>query len=83
MNKLKFKEQMRKIRWATEKATGKKMGKKGLIEAQKVAMQMQGVEQEQPKPKFSTWRGNTTKQEPEKMSVDLTKIIGKKFASAG
>ena len=40
MTRFEIKERIRKMRWATEHQTGKKMGKKGLIEVQRIVMEM-------------------------------------------
>ncbi len=81
MNKYEYKQRMAKIRWATEKLTGKKMGKKGLIEAQKIVMEM--LKDTLPKPLKSSWKENLTENNCTKLSIDLSQIIGKDFKKNG
>ncbi len=78
MDKYKIKEQLRKVRWATEHQTGKRLGKKGLIEVQKIVMEMNKKTDEPVKPETTNWKG-ADKSEPQKLSVDLSSLIGKKF----
>lgn len=84
MTKNEIKERMRKIKWATEHQTGKKLGKKGLIEVQGVVMEM-NKEPEQPLKvlEVRNWQERKPKAEPIKMTVDLSSLIGKNFNLKG
>lgn len=79
MDRYKIKEQMRKIKWATEHQTGKKLGKKGLIEVQKVVMAMQPKEEQKMIVEHSNWKERPKEKEVGRISFDLNSLIGKKF----
>lgn len=79
MTKFEIKERLRKIRWATEHETGKRLGKKGLIEVQKVVMQMQAKQPVQEVSLKTNWKERPQVLEAEKIKVDLAGLIGKKF----
>jgi hypothetical protein len=79
MNKNMIKLQLRKVRWATERETGKKLGKKGLIEVQKVVMAMQPKEEQKEAVEHSNWKERPKEKEAGRISFDLNSLIGKKF----
>lgn len=82
MNKFRIKEQLRKIRWATEHQTGKRLGKKGLIDVQKVVMDINKiaeVAQENPEVLDTNWKEKPQKPEAMRLKVNLSNLIGNKF----
>ena len=79
MDKFKIKLQLRKVRWATEHQSGKKLGKKGLIEVQKVVMAMQPKEEQKEAVEHSNWKERPKEKEVGRISFDLNSLIGKKF----
>lgn len=80
MNKFRIKEQMRKMKWATEHQTGKRLGKKGLIEVQKVVMEMnKAVEPDLKVLEVRNWQEKPQKPEATRLKVNLSNLIGKKF----
>ena len=81
MTRNEIKEKIRKIKWATEKEIGKKLGKKGLLAVQSVVMAMNKIAEipPEPRPTAENWR-EEKKGNIEKMSVDLNKLIGRNFA---
>ena len=63
------------MRWATEHETGKRLGKKGLGEVADIVMQM--IPQQEVKPIATNWREKVKHAEAVKLSVDLSKLIGR------
>ena len=78
---------MRKIKWATERATGKKLSKQGLRDAQKMLMEMNHITSLGQEPvrqvcrvqSKADWQAEQKKPEDKKLKIDLGSLIGKKL----
>lgn len=84
MNKHDYQERIRKIKWQTEKESGRKMGKKALGEAQKIVMEMTKTPTTEPKDSGgSSFKEQSQVSSSMKSLINLNNLIGRDYGKDG